>query len=322
MGWFCGDRWLSVLMAWLAALGLRAAEAKPLPVAAEKPLPDRLKAHVVALAGTPKARNFANPASMDVAADYISRQFSQLGLTVSEQKFQVGKTTYRNILGRLEGGPGRRVVVGAHYDVCGDQAGADDNASGVAGMIELARTLAADKARLKAPVEFVAYALEEPPFFRTPNMGSHQHAAALFKDKVEIDFMLCLESIGYFSSAPESQQYPIPAMKMLYPSTGNFIAVVGNDKSGSLVKQVFESLKDKGKIASQMLVAPAELTGLDFSDHLNYWKYGYRAIMVTDTAFMRNPAYHTSQDRPDTLDYAAMAKIVQGLAPVFLADKK
>jgi Zn-dependent M28 family amino/carboxypeptidase len=303
---------------WLAWLSLAGVGALAAP-AAEKPLPDRLKAHVVALTSTPKARTYANPASMDVAADYLSRQFRQLGLTVSEQKFKIGKTTYRNIQGRLAGGQGKLAVVGAHYDVCGDQPGADDNASGVAGLIELAKLLAADKARLKSPVEFVAYALEEPPFFRTPDMGSHHHAETLAKNKVDIDFMLCLESIGYFSDAQESQRYPVEAMKFLYPSTGNFIAVVGNANSGDLVKQIFQHLKEDGKIASQMLVAPAELTGLDFSDHLNYWKFGYRAVMVTDTAFLRNPAYHAPGDRPETLDYSAMAKVVQGLAPLFLS---
>lgn len=272
----------------------------------------RLKQDVTALASLSPARSFANPRSLERAADYITGTWRKLGLKPQFQSYQVQGQTVKNV--RCVFGPktGKRLVIGAHYDVCGDQPGADDNASGVAGLLELSRLLVRLKPGLRRPIELVAYTLEEPPFFRTPEMGSAVHAKSLHDARVDLFGMICLEMIGYFTDKPRSQRYPVPGMGLLYPRVGNFIAVVGNFKSASLLKKVRGAVAAAGKIDVQTLAAPSLVTGVDFSDHLNYWKYGYPAVMLTDTSFYRNHNYHQKSDRIDTLDFAKMAEVVKG----------
>jgi Zn-dependent M28 family amino/carboxypeptidase len=223
----------------------------------------------------------------------------------------VDRTTYRNVSAMFGPSGPDRLVVGAHYDAAGPYPGADDNASGVAGLIELAHGLGA--AAPARAVELVAYTLEEPPFFTTPQMGSAVHAASLRRQQIRVRAMLSLEMIGYFSDAPNSQLFPHPVLKALYPSTGNFIAVIGKLAQPMLSPRVARAMRRGSVLPVRVLVAPPALPGIDFSDHRSYWQAGYGAVMITDTAFYRNPNYHTPRDRPETLDYRRMASVVQSV---------
>ncbi len=274
-----------------------------------------LRAHVQALVEILPARNASHPTSLDKAAAYIAKQWKAMGLTVQEQPFKVGEVSYKNLIVFVGPEQGPRVVVGAHYDVCGDQPGADDNASAVAGLIELSRMLKVNEAKLKSRVELVAYTLEEPPHFGASTMGSAVHARSLKQAGVDVKAMLSLEMIGFFTDKPKSQRYPVPGLSMYYPSTGNFIAVVGNTtrEGRGLAQHLREAMKVASPLPVHSLSAPASMTGIDFSDHRNYWAQGYPAVMVTDTAFFRNPNYHKSTDTIHTLNFPKMADVVHGV---------
>jgi Zn-dependent M28 family amino/carboxypeptidase len=206
------------------------------------------------------------------------------------------------------------IVIGAHYDSCGDTPGADDNASGVAGLLELARVLAEQPP--KQPVELVAYTLEEPPFFRTENMGSYRHAQSLAALNREVKLMLSLEMIGYFRDAPGSQRYPVGVLQLLYPDEGNFVALVGAFRDFGDMRRVKGLFKGASTLPATSINAPARVQGVDFSDHASYWQFKIPALMVTDTAFLRNAHYHGAGDTADTLDYVRMAQVVRGVFAV------
>jgi Zn-dependent M28 family amino/carboxypeptidase len=209
-------------------------------------------------------------------------------------------------------------VVGAHYDTAGMQPGADDNASGVAGLIELASLLR--EASLPLCVELVAFTLEEEPHLLSAPMGSAVHAASLRQQNIPVQVMFSLEMIGYFTDAPHSQRFPLPFLAAVYPSQGNFIAIVGNLSQGLVIRQIKQMMRSASSLPVHSLNAPRFVPGVDFSDHRNYWQAGYHAVMVTDTAFYRNPHYHTKQDTADTLDYGRMAMVVQGVYAAVLAS--
>jgi Zn-dependent M28 family amino/carboxypeptidase len=230
----------------------------------------------------------------------------------------MGGRTYRNIVATL--GPDSRdvVIVGAHYDAFGDLPGADDNASGVAGLLELAHVL--DGAGLESRVELVAFTLEEPTtkegrgLFRSASGGSAVHAASLVQQNARVRLMVNLETIGFFSDEEGSQRYPVGFLSWLYPSRGNFVAVVGKFGQAQAVRRVKAALRSASALPVHSLSAPAFVRGVDWSDHANYWNAGYDAVMITDTALYRNVNYHTSRDTPDTLDYARMALVVGGVS--------
>ncbi len=257
-------------------------------------------------------RSYDHPEAMRKSATYISQKFAEYGLVPTEQKFMAGDQPYVNIIASAGPPKGKRLVVGAHYDVFGDLPGADDNASGIAGLLEVARFAKAHEAELPYRVDFVAFALEEPPFFRSEQMGSYVHAEFLHKDKVEVRGMICLEMIGFFTDAKNSQTYPLSLMRLFYPPTGNFIAVASNLGSSSLANQVRQHLQAIAMPVAT-LKAPAFVRGVDLSDHRNYWKFGYDAVMVTDTSFYRNPTYHSKNDTIDTLDFKRMQKVINGV---------
>lgn len=290
-------------------------------VAASRPAPpvdpDELERHVRMLAEAFVPRHFEHPENLDRTAGYVRTHFEATGGRVSEQAFSAKGRTYRNVI--LELGPqsGRPIVLGAHYDAFETHPAADDNASGVAGLIELAELLADEE--LSKPLLLVAYTLEEPPFFRTAEMGSAVHAASLAAAGREIEFMISTEMIGYFSDETDSQMLPLTGLGLLYPSEGNFIGVIGRLRDGALVRSVKRSMIEATELPVESFNAPPSLVpGIDFSDHLDYWHHGYPAVMVTDTAFYRNFAYHTADDTPDRLDYARMADVVRGLYRVVL----
>lgn len=273
--------------------------------------PMRLEAHVRMLSETLFPRDETHPENLDRVAFYIHKQFEQGKGTVSEQHYEVQGKTYRNVIALFGPKTKERIVVGAHYDTAGERPGADDNASGVAGLLELARLLGATPLPIR--VELVAYTLEEPPYFRTRQMGSAVHATSLKKEGAAVRAMFSLEMMGYINDTVGSQGFPSPILRAFYPSQGNFIAVVGTLGEGLLVRRVKKAMRGASRLPVYSINAPTFIPGIDFSDQLNYWENGYHALMVTDTAFYRNRAYHTMQDTPERLDYRRMAMVVEGI---------
>lgn len=273
--------------------------------------PQQLKKHVCALSNELGPRDIGHPDNLIRTADYILDQFQSFVDRVEEQPYVADGLTVRNVRAFLGPETDERIVVGAHYDVAGPYPGADDNASGVAGLLELARLLSVDDLPLK--VELVSYPLEEPPYFYTRNMGSFVHAKSLKDQNVNVRAMLALEMIGYFRDEAGSQTYPLFLLRPFYPSVGNYIAVVGKLFQRKLVRTIKNAMQRATPLPVESINAPQLLPGIALSDHLNYWWAGYQAAMITDTAFYRNPNYHSAFDTPDTLDYKRMAQVVEGV---------
>jgi Zn-dependent M28 family amino/carboxypeptidase len=278
--------------------------------AEEKLLADRLGRHVGAIAS--REHNFMHPAALEAAARYIETVFEDLGYKVQAQRIPRERGEVRNIEVELAGGARGEeiVVVGAHYDSVVGAIGANDNGSGVAALIELARLLRDSKPA--RTVRFVAFVDEEPPFYFGDEMGSRFYARRSKARGENIVAMFSLETIGYYSDAPDSQRYPFP-LSFFYPKTGNFIAFVANLSSRSLLHEVIASFRRHAQFPSEGAAAPALLPGVGWSDHWSFWKEGYPALMVTDTAPYRYPYYHTMQDTPDKVDYERLARVVTGL---------
>ncbi|MGR8934580.1 MAG: M28 family peptidase [Gammaproteobacteria bacterium] len=268
----------------------------------------KLRSHVEMLARTFYPRDWRHTDNLDRSADYIASRFEDAGASVEFQAFDVKGKRYRNVIGRFGTGKSSKIVVGAHYDAVEGTPGADDNASGVAALIELAYLLGREAP--ERDLELVAYTLEEPPFFATRLMGNGVHAKSIAAAKSGIAGVIVLEMVGYFNDAWGSQSYPIPLLNLIYPSRGNYIAVVGTWNQGNWVKTVKTAMQGVTDLPVYSLRAPSIITGVDFSDHRNYWPYGINAVMVTDTAFYRNDAYHAPNDTPDKLNYGKVAKVV------------
>src|SRR5262245_54992506 len=273
--------------------------------------PARLEIHVRALSESFVPRDESHPENLDRCAAYIRREFESAHARVSEQPFIVDGKTYRNVIAQFGPETKEVVVVGAHYDTDGPLPGADDNASGVAGLLELARLLGA--AQLPVRVELVAYTLEELPFFRSEQMGSAMHAKALKREGAVVRVMFSLEMIGYFGDAPDSQHFPISALSFFYPTEGNFISVIGKMGAGTLVRKIKRAMAEATSLPVYSINAPRLIPGVDFSDHLSYWQEGYPAVMITDTAFYRNANYHTMWDTAERLDYRRMSQVVEAV---------
>ncbi len=273
---------------------------------------DRLYRDVEFLTSVIPARNYRHPSSLEKVCTYLKQEFTKMGAAPEEQTWTSEGKEYKNIIASYHPGKDKRLIVGAHYDVCGDQPGADDNASAVAGLLETARLLFEQQPPLDYRVDFVAYCLEEPPFFATKSMGSYVHAKSLHDSGTPVVGMICYEMIGYFSDAPRSQNFPSPLLEKLYPSTGNFIIVVGIEKYKSFNEQVHQLMRKDAGIDVQVISFPpgfgSEYAGL--SDQRNYWNFGYPALMINDTSFLRNPHYHQVTDTIDTLDFQKMTEVV------------
>lgn len=280
----------------------------------QKQLAARLRADVQQLAGTIGVRHARRPQALEAAARHIRASLVAAGYAVSEQAFSVG-TRVANLEAVLKGRsrPDERVIIGAHYDTAALTPGADDNASGVAVLLELARQLRGKT--FARSIHFVAFTNEEPPYFRTEQMGSFHYAARAARAGWKIEAMLCLESVGYYSERRGSQHYP-PPLSSLYPDRGNFITFVGNLASRGLTRRVVRRFRRRTPLPSEGIAAPSWVNGVDFSDHLNFWKHGFSALMVTDTALFRNRAYHKLSDTPERLDYARMTRLTEGLVEV------
>jgi hypothetical protein len=289
------------------------------PIPAMRADQQRLYADVKFLTSLQPARQYRNPKSLNQAADYIKAAFGKLDASrVIEQTFKADGQAYRNIIFSLGNADAPRIVVGAHYDVCGEIPGADDNASAVAGLLETARLLHQFGSSQKYRVDLVAYPNEEPPYFATEHMGSAVHAKSLHDAKVPVRAMLCYEMIGYFRDEPGSQHFPNEQLAARYPNTGNFIIVVGRTGQEAFTEQVQKLMKTKTDLDVQRINLPTEMGLAGLSDHRNYWQYGYEALMINDTAFLRNPNYHKPSDTIDTLDFKRMSEVVNGTYAVIL----
>ena len=273
--------------------------------------PVRLKAVVTKLSVDFAPRDYTHPANLDLAAEWIRAELAATSPAVTVQQWQVDGVTFRNVSALYGPASAERTVVGAHYDGCEPFPAADDNGSGVAALLELARLLAANPP--KSQVELVAWSLEEPPFFRTVSMGSYVHAKSLADAKVMVRGALSLETMGYFRDDEGSQHFPVPGLWLLYSTRANYLAVVGNLSQIGLTRQVKSAMQAASPLQIFSINAPVAIPGIDFSDHLNYWKFGYPAVMVTDTAFNRNERYHTANDTADTLDYPRLAQATAGV---------
>lgn len=258
-----------------------------------------------------KPRNYKNLASLNFVAKYINKELSKVCDSVAFQKYKVDKDVYKNIIGSIGIQNKERIIIGAHYDVFADSEGADDNASGIAGLLELARLLS--KKELKYRIDFVAYTLEEPPFFRTTKMGSYVHAKYLYDNSIDIKGMICLESIGYFNDEPNSQNYPLNEMNLIYGTKGNFITVVQNEKEEKFSSQIRDLMLKQGLIETKSFIGSSLVSGVDFSDHLNYWNFNFDAVMITNTAFYRNKNYHTKKDVLKTLNLKKLNQVIEQL---------
>ncbi len=268
-----------------------------------------IRNHLEQIVNTPEARNYQNTEVLNNVAKYIYNEFGKYADTVYYQTYLVGKKEYKNVVCVFGNDSEKTIVIGAHYDVCGDQDGADDNATGVVGLLELAKKLQGQK--LKHRLELVAYTLEEPPFFRTHNMGSYVHAKSLHDKAVDVYGMISIEMIGYFDDSKKSQDYPIGLLSLFYGSRGNYITLVNKMSKGKFSRKFNSKFKKQHLVKTKKFSAPAKLPGIDFSDHLNYWLFDYSALMITDTGFNRNKNYHEGSDTIETLDLLRMSKVIE-----------
>ena len=312
---------LFFLLIWLLTIKMPGpAFSGPLPPLTpnQEELRGELRRHVAILAQEIGVRSDAQYANAQRAASYIERTLTALGYQVVSHEFSAYDRTYRNLEATLRGTnlPQEVVILGAHYDSARKAPGADDNASGVAGVLALARVFA--KERQTRTVRFVFFPNEEPPSFPTADMGSRHYATDARQRNDQIVAMLSIESIGYYDTEKGSQRYPFP-LNLAYPDVGDFVGFVSNLRSRSLLVRALAAFRAHATLPTQGAAAPSWVPGVWWSDHWSFCREGYPAIMITDTAPYRNPFYHTPQDTPDKLDYDRMARVVHGLTHVVRA---
>jgi Zn-dependent M28 family amino/carboxypeptidase len=257
-------------------------------------------------------RTYANLESLDEAAEYIEEEFLKLECTVENQYFTVNGEEYQNVIASFNTDCKKTLVVGAHYDVCGDIPGADDNASGISGLLECARLLNENKSGIDYRIDFVAYCLEEPPFYKTPEMGSAFHAKSLLSKKKDVMGMICLDMIGYFSENSGLQNLPYQDLENKYSDKGDFIILAGRSDQKTFTEKVRELMQQQCGVKIFTVNDPRLTNLLELSDHVNYWNYGFNALMINDTAMIRNENYHTIHDTIETLDFEKMTEVVNG----------
>jgi len=274
--------------------------------------PDELKAHVYTLAGDIGERNVFRPAALAAAADYIEDQWHQQGYQVVRQVYEVRGVSCANLEITLPGHthPEEIILIGAHYDSVQGGPGANDNGSGVAALMALSRCCRGWQP--SHTLRFVAFVNEEPPFFYWGKMGSMVYAKAARTRGDRIRLMMALETIGCYTDRPGSQQYP-PMFRHFFPDRGNFIAFVANLRSWRPLRRTVAAFRAHSDFPVEHVATFGFVPGVSWSDHLSFWRQGYRALMVTDTAFYRYPYYHTPADTPDRLNYPAMARVASGL---------
>jgi len=287
-----------------------------LNVSAQKSDTALIKKHFLTITKTKEFRNYRNLEQLNAIASYIHSDFSHYSDSVFYQEFEVEGKIYKNVICSFGTENIKRIVVGAHYDVCGNQEGADDNASGVIGLLELARQLKGKK--LKNRIDLVAYTLEEPPYYRTEFMGSFVHAKSLVNQKENVYGMISLEMIAYFKDEKNTQTYPIGLLKLFYGGRGNYITLVNKMHAGEFARKFNSKMKRKASVKTKKFKAPRSIPGIDFSDHRNYWHFGISALMITDTSFYRNFNYHHDTDTLETLDLQQMSKVIDEILNTLL----
>jgi hypothetical protein len=283
----------------------------------EVALREELRADVQKLAGEIGERNMWHYPQLNAAADFIENSFSRAGLHPRRDTYEMRGQACHNIETEIPGSRPEIVLIGAHYDSVFGSPGANDNGSGVAAMLALARRFAGRKPR--HTLRFVAFVNEEPPNFLSNSMGSFVYADRCKARGDQISAMISLETIGYFSDAPHSQFYPGPGFGLFYPKVGNFIGFVSNVQSRALLRRVIGLFRKHAKIPSEGAALPAFIPGVSWSDQWSFWRHGYPGIMVTDTAPFRYPYYHSASDTPDKIDYDRFTLVVSGMEKV-IAD--
>jgi Zn-dependent M28 family amino/carboxypeptidase len=280
----------------------------------EVTLRDELVAHVQKLGGEIGERNLAHYPQLAEAAHYIETELAGAGYQVRRDSYEIEGKTCSNLEVELGGTSRDVVLIGAHYDSVFGSPGANDNASGVAALLALARRFATT--HNSKTVRFVAFVNEEPFYFQSAGMGSFVYAGRCRERRDEISAMISLETIGYFSNRAGSQRYPVPGLGLLYPRTGNFIGFVGNVPSRALLRAALGEFRQRARIPSEGAALPAMVPGVGWSDQWSFWHYGYPGIMITDTAPFRYPHYHADSDTPEKLDYDSMTHVVSGIEKV------
>lgn len=267
--------------------------------------------HLNNIINTPEPRNCLHPEILDQVAEYIHDELENSCDSVAYQTYTVGGIEYRNVIGSIGLDKPERIVIGAHYDVCGSQDGADDNASAVAGLLELARLLKGNEMEYR--LDFVAYTLEEPPYFGTKEMGSYIHAKYVNDENINVLGVICLDMIGYYAYERKTQSYPIWGLGLIYGTRGDYITAVKKFKPGRFARKFAKKFKRNSEIKVRKFTGPAKLQGIAFSDHFNYWRFGYSSVFITNTGFYRNMNYHKQGDSLATLSIPKIAEVVDGL---------
>ncbi len=278
-------------------------------------LAGRLSTEVKYLSETIGERNVWRTGSLQAALNYFRSSLQQSGYSVTERGYRVEGQEVSNLEVSVAGSEstGETVIVGAHYDTVAGTVGADDNATGVAAVLELARLLRGSKPR--KTIRFVIFVNEEPPFFQTSRMGSLVYAQQLRRDNVRVSAMISLEMLGFYTDVPGSQQYPA-LLGLFYPSRGDFVGFVGNSESRPLVRRSIRAFRESTDFPSEGIAATADWPGIGWSDQWSFWQERYSAIMITDTALFRYPYYHTALDTANRLDFDRMARVVEGVRRV------
>jgi Zn-dependent M28 family amino/carboxypeptidase len=275
-------------------------------------LSEQLRRHVFHLANEIGERNVYRPVALQAAAQYIAQSWQAMGYTVQRQEYDTAGQRCANLEIVLSGSrlADEILLVGAHYDTVAGSPGANDNGSGVACLLELARLFV--HTPQPRSLRFVAFVNEESPFFFTDRQGSMQYARAVRRRGDDIRLMLALETLGYYRDTPGSQAYP-PLFRFFYPDRANFVAFVANLRSRRALRQLVRAFRDSCDFPAEQVATFSVVPGVAWSDHLSFWRHGYRAVMVTDTAFYRYPYYHAAEDTPEKLDYERLAAVTQGL---------
>ena len=304
----------AAVFTWLSPMPGRSYAGPFLPLSQpESALQARLEKHVQILAGDIGNRALPDMGKLDAARLYLEEQWRNAGFEIERQQYLVSSEAARvqNIWVEIPGSVKNQgiFVVGAHYDTAANP-GADDNASGLAALLEL--SFALQHSAPEAAIRFVAFVNEEMPFFLSQDMGSYRYAAMAKTKGERISGMFSLESIGYYTDEPGSQDYP-PAVGRFYPDRGNFLAFVANPSSAELLHRAIAYFREGADFPSEGIAAPPIVPGVSWSDHWSFWEHGFQAVMLTDTAPFRNPNYHRPTDTPETLDYARLARVTKGI---------
>jgi hypothetical protein len=301
------------LMVWMP--GESYSQALPPLTAAEIALKDRLKSDVETLSAKIGRRNQSNYQNLIAAKDFLDRELTQAGYTVREQQYTIDGKTFSNLEVEIPGSSraDEILVIGGHYDSAFTSPGANDNGTGAAAVLALAREFAGTKPL--RTLRFVEFTNEEPPYFWTKDMGSSIYAQKAKARGDKIVGMFSLETLGYFSDAANSQKYP-PPLSFLYPNRGNFIGFVSNIESRELLRNTMRSFRAQAKFPSEGAALPDAIPGVGWSDHWSFWQQGYQALMITDTATFRYPDYHTDRDTADKIDFEKLSRVTDGISKV------